>query len=99
MIWQDIIKIGGEEHTRDDKNIITSTKRYMHRYSSDYYNTIQPFDPKETTLKNDGVYSTNSKKQAQEVADKWNRNNPNKSPYSVEQKEDKFYVTRKEKLQ
>jgi|TARA_R100001530_G_C4243863_1_gene136025 hypothetical protein len=96
MSWEDIIKIGGEEPTRDDKLMITSTKRFMHRYSSDYYNTIMPFDPKETTLGNQGVYSTSSKEQAQEVADKWNKNNPTKKPYSVEEIEGRFYVAREE---
>jgi len=98
MSWEDIIKIGGEEHTRDDKGMITSTKRYMHRYSSDYYNTIMPFDPKET-LGNQGVYSTSSKEQAQEVADRWNKNNSTKKPYSVEEIEGSFYVVREEAKQ
>lgn len=96
MSWESIIKIGGETHTRDDKGMITSTKRYMHRYSSDYYNTIQPFDPKETTLENKGVYSTNSKKQAQEVADRWNKNNSSKKPFSIEEKNKRFYIVREE---
>ena len=96
MSWEDILKVGGEEHTRDDKGMITSTKRYMHRYSSDYHDTIQPFDPKETTLGNQGVYSTNSKEQAQEVADRWNKNNPTKELYFVEEKNERFYVVRNE---
>ncbi len=96
MAWGDILKIGGVEHTRDDRGMITSTKRYMHRYSSDYYDTIQPFDSKETTLGNQGVYSTDSKEQAQEVADRWNKNNPTKEPYFVEKINGNFYVVTSE---
>ena len=96
MSWEDILKVGGEEYTRDDKGMITSTKRYMHRYSSDYYDTIQPFDRKETTLGNQGVYSTDSKEQAQEVADRWNKNNPTKEPYFVEEINERFYVVTNE---
>tara|TARA_R100001163_G_C4967452_1_gene128774 strand:+ start:102 stop:404 length:303 start_codon:yes stop_codon:yes gene_type:complete len=100
MSWEDILKVGGEEYTRDDKGMITSTKRYMHRYSSDDafvgggYDGIIPFDPKERG--NQGVYSTNSKEQAQEVADRWNKNNPTKEPYFVEETNERFYVVTNE---
>jgi len=94
MSWENILKIGGEEYTRDDKGMITSTKRYMHRYSSDYLDKIMPFDPKEAG--NQGVYSTDSKEQAQEVADRWNKNNPTKEPYFVEEINGRFYVVRNE---
>ena len=57
MSWEDILKVGGEEYTRDDKGMITSTKRYMHRYSSDDafvgggYDKIIPFSQKREEIK------------------------------------------------
>ena len=96
MSWENILKVGEEEYTRDDKRMITSIKRYMHRYSVDEYfvgggyDRIIPFDPKERG--NQGVYSTSSKTQAQEVADRWNKNNPTKEQYFVEEMNQRFYV-------
>ena len=88
------LKVGGEKHTRDDKGMISNTERFMHRYSTDYWDKIMPFDPKETG--NKGVYTTDSKEQAQAVADRWNKNNPTKEPYFAKEIRGRFYVLRNE---